>query len=156
MLAQSAQHCTRFIALGKVANPKKRKWIYAFNITPLAHASREELIQEPPNITQNPFASQVIPQINDNPTRNNNATASANQFFYDTSYTGEFRGRGRGGGRGGRGGFNKRRFPDEFGGNFSGGGNPPKRPPPVPQGIIIPRLFHYQLKGFYFLVVQIL
>lgn len=136
-MAQTAQHCTRFIALGKVANTEKRKWIYAFNITPLVHVSRDELVQEPPNVTQNPFASQVVPQINQNNSmanRDSNQPVPSNQFFYDTSYTGEnnYRGRGgRGGGRG-RGGFNKRPYPDESGGR---GGNP-KRPPPVPQGNI--------------------
>lgn len=131
VLAQSAQHCTRFIALGKVANSKKRKWIYAFNIVPITHISREELIQEPANVTQNPFLSQVIPQIMEKNglQGGKNTSAPTNQFFYDTTYTGEnFRGRGRG-----RGGFNKRSYPHEFG-NSRGGAHPPKRTPPVPQG----------------------
>ncbi|ODN06030.1 CWF19-like protein 1 [Orchesella cincta] len=134
VLAQAAQHCTRFIALGKVANSKKRKWIYAFNIVPLAHISREELMQEPNNITQNPFVSQTVPQIQLKNENQSGAPVPSNQFFYDASYTGEsYRGRGGRGGRG-RGGFNKRPYPDEFNTNSRGGAHPPKRQPPVPQG----------------------
>jgi hypothetical protein len=122
-----AQHCSRFISLGKVGNPEKKKYIYAFNVMPMKVMRKEELVTEPPNITPNPFTGSATlqqarlsdPESN-HPQGLSGKTAGANQFFYDTNYTGErnnYRGRGRGGGRGKRG----------FEGDGRGGGHPAKR-----------------------------
>jgi len=115
VLAEATQHPSRFISLGKVGNPEKRKWIYAFNIVPMKHISREELLQEPPNITPNPYSgSSTLQEARScDPSQQQNQAVPANQFFYDQSYTGE-RGRGRGRGKriyqdGGRGGQNQKR-----------------------------------------------
>lgn len=55
VLAEAAIHCSRFISLARVGNEKKRKWIYAFNVTPMKEMKREELLQEPVAITTNPY-----------------------------------------------------------------------------------------------------
>jgi len=128
VLAESAQHCSRFISLGKVANPKKTKYIYAFNVTPMKVLSREELVVEPSTVTPNPYAgSTTLQQARQHdPSHNHSSGKSApsNQFFYDTSYTGD---RNNYRGRGGRGG--KRSYPNDGG---RGGSHPAKRQQNVP------------------------
>ena len=47
---------TRFIALAKVGNREKKKWLYAFNITPLTN----ELVAQPLGVTDMPFREQHI------------------------------------------------------------------------------------------------
>ncbi|CAI8038792.1 CWF19-like protein 1 [Geodia barretti] len=49
-------HVTRFIALANVGNPdKKNRYLYAFNITPLTEMDTQELVQQPPAITNCPY-----------------------------------------------------------------------------------------------------
>jgi hypothetical protein len=118
VLAEAAQHCSRFIALAKVNNAKKKKWIYAFNISPMGQMKKEELLVEPQSITQNPYSGHTTAALEGG---GGVKTATQSQFFYDTSYTGE---RGRGGrGRGG-GGRGKRQFQNDGGPGQNG-----KRPP---------------------------
>lgn len=55
MLNEAARHVTRFIALAKVGNAEKQKWIYAFNITPMAHCDNAELTKQPSDVTECPY-----------------------------------------------------------------------------------------------------
>ena len=50
----------RFIALGKVGNKEKKKWLYAFNITPLKNMERAELVAQPVGVTEIPFLQEHI------------------------------------------------------------------------------------------------
>ena len=43
-----SKHVTRFISLAKVGNKEKKKWLYAFNITPLTTMDHHELVAQPP------------------------------------------------------------------------------------------------------------
>ena len=51
---------SRFIALGKVGNKEKKKWLYAFNITPLKNMERAELVAQPVGVTEIPFLQEHI------------------------------------------------------------------------------------------------
>jgi len=53
--SESAKHITRFIALAKVGNREKKKWLYAFNMTPITTISRADLMAQPPGVTEMPF-----------------------------------------------------------------------------------------------------
>ena len=46
---------TRYIALAKVGNPEKNKWIYAFNLTPTLTVDTTELTFQPPDVTECPY-----------------------------------------------------------------------------------------------------
>ena len=63
----------RFIALAKVGNKEKKKWLYAFNITPLKTCprwpicsyflifrKRQELVAQPVGVTDMPFREEHI------------------------------------------------------------------------------------------------
>ena len=49
------RHVTRFIAMAKVGNPEKKKWIYAFNIVPMKQMSRSDLIAQPATASDIPY-----------------------------------------------------------------------------------------------------
>ena len=55
VLNEPARHVTRFIGLGKVGNADKRKWLYAFNISPLKSMERAALVAQPPEVTDLPY-----------------------------------------------------------------------------------------------------
>uniref|UniRef100_A0AC35UGY1 CWF19-like protein 1 homolog n=1 Tax=Rhabditophanes sp. KR3021 TaxID=114890 RepID=A0AC35UGY1_9BILA len=55
VLLDVAQHVTRFIGLNCVGNKSKEKWLYAFNITPIAGISKDQLVQQPDNTTEFPY-----------------------------------------------------------------------------------------------------
>lgn len=46
---------TRFIALARVGNPKKEKWLYALSLTPLDKMKISELLQKTTDETPCPF-----------------------------------------------------------------------------------------------------
>jgi len=75
VLRGSLQHVSRFISLASFNNKTNQKSIYAFNITPITHISREELIIQPPNATEFPYSNVT-----------NSTTAdqeqSGDQFFF--------------------------------------------------------------------------
>ena len=50
----------RFVALAKVGNKEKKKWLYAFNITPLKNLERAELVVQPQGSTDVPFTQSDI------------------------------------------------------------------------------------------------
>ena len=58
--SELSKHVTRFIALAKVGNKEKKKWLYAFNITPLTTMDHHELVAQPQGVTDMPFREQHI------------------------------------------------------------------------------------------------
>lgn len=53
--SESTKHTTRFISLANVGNREKKKWLYAFNITPISSIARSELMLQPVGTTDMPF-----------------------------------------------------------------------------------------------------
>ena len=49
--SEQSRHVTRFIALAKVANKEKKKWLYAFNISPMSSMIRSDLVSQPDGVT---------------------------------------------------------------------------------------------------------
>ena len=45
--SEHSKHVTRYIALARVGNKEKKKWLYAFNITPLTVMDHHELVAQP-------------------------------------------------------------------------------------------------------------
>ncbi|XP_014219436.1 CWF19-like protein 1 [Copidosoma floridanum] len=68
---------TRFIALAKVANPEKKKWLYALNLTPLDKTKITELMMKTTDETPSPYPQSML---QNNP---NKKTEEQNQYFYD-------------------------------------------------------------------------
>lgn len=66
-------HCTRFIALAKVGNPGKNKWIYAASLTPIDQMKKSELYQMTSDQTDCPF-SKIMTRPN---------LEEGKQYFYD-------------------------------------------------------------------------
>lgn len=87
VLAEPARHVTRFIALAKVGNPKKKKYLYAFNITPMSQMDPSELVAQPQDVTECPYKEKsfIKPETQD-------------QFFYDMKEGGGKKRQGEGGG----------------------------------------------------------
>ena len=51
------------MGLGKVGNKEKKKFMYAFNITPMKTIERNELILQPTDVTDNPFDENELAAI---------------------------------------------------------------------------------------------
>lgn len=75
VLAEAARHVTRFIGLAKVGNPQKKKYLYAFNITPMSAMDSSDLVQQPEDVTECPYSlkSSVLEEKEE----------ASDQFFYD-------------------------------------------------------------------------
>ena len=102
-----SKHVTRFISLAKVGNKEKKKWLYAFNITPLTSMDHHELVSQPTGVTEMPFREQHI------------TGGNKQQFFYDMNAKmdegdGKGRKRKRDGDQGGGGGPPKPQGPCWF------------------------------------------
>lgn len=113
MLQEKSLHVTRFIALSKVNNPKKLKWLYAFNVAPMATMPAQKLNEQPAGATPCPYDGDMEDQKEKSEARKE---ALGNQFFYDVSDD-VMAGNNRQG--------TKRRHPDN---------KRPPRPPPKPMG----------------------
>jgi hypothetical protein len=85
IMAGSPRHVTRFIGLADVGNLEKKKWIYAFNIVPMVHINRADLIAQPPTVTDIPF----------NESHMEGGKTKSAQFFYDMNAPIEDKGRKR-------------------------------------------------------------
>ncbi|TWW64906.1 CWF19-like protein 1 isoform X1 [Takifugu flavidus] len=132
VLQEKAHHVTRFIALATVNNPAKKKYLYAFNIVPMKVMDPSELVKQPQDVTENPFARSAKDDTNRQKTSFSLAAEEEppQQFFFDLN-------RKQGGGRG-------RKRPSEGEGRGrgqyqDGGGDrrgQPKQPrrPPQPSG----------------------
>ncbi|XP_072022054.1 CWF19-like protein 1 [Amphiura filiformis] len=93
VLAEGARHVTRFLALAKVGNKEKKKYLYAFNIIPMNKMEKEELVKQPQDVTECPYSwSERKQQEQQRPDM-------SNQYFFSTGQHGQgsgHRGRGRG------------------------------------------------------------
>jgi len=58
--SEVSKHVTRFISLARVGNKEKKKWLYAFNVTPLTTMDHHELVAQPQGVTDMPFREQHI------------------------------------------------------------------------------------------------
>ncbi|KAL4225333.1 hypothetical protein ACF0H5_016021 [Mactra antiquata] len=74
VLSEPSKHVTRFIGLAKVGNTNKKKYLYAFNITPLSQMDTVTLNIQPEDVTETPY------KIN---TLDNSSSQQQDQFFYD-------------------------------------------------------------------------
>nr|CAD7434267.1 unnamed protein product [Timema monikensis] len=73
----TAIHATRFIALAKVGNEGKQKWLYAASLEPIDKMSAKELYQQTTDQTECPYSGNMLsPHINKKP-------EEPTQFFYD-------------------------------------------------------------------------
>lgn len=71
------EHATRFIALAKVGNTLKHKWLYAFNLTPIDQMSTSDLYQETTDQTDCPYTGTMLqPSLSHKQVRQP-------QYFYD-------------------------------------------------------------------------
>lgn len=76
VLAEKDKHVTRFLGLAKVNNKDKKKYLYAFNITPLKHMAASELVKQPLDVTESPFIQTAL-------RRAQKKEEQGAQFFYD-------------------------------------------------------------------------
>eukprot|EP00118_Oscarella_pearsei_P012021 m.85212 g.85212 ORF g.85212 m.85212 type:complete len:354 (+) comp36434_c0_seq6:140-1201(+) len=89
ILQESQTHVTRFIALANTNNPdKKKRYLYAFNVAPMATMMREALIVQPPNVTECPYQSLGVQQ------KQSLKTEQQKSYFFDMGSGQESRKRG--------------------------------------------------------------
>ncbi|XP_068725049.1 CWF19-like protein 1 isoform X2 [Montipora capricornis] len=109
VLREMAQHVTRFISLAQVGNPDKKKYMYAFNIVPMVSIDKNELVKQPPDVTEFPYKKVLggngISAMHKGEEIQQQSLSSSQNFFFDMNSTG-----------------NKRQ------GNTGGESNFPKRP----------------------------
>ncbi|XP_014665248.1 PREDICTED: CWF19-like protein 1 [Priapulus caudatus] len=85
ILAETAQHVTRFIGLADYGNSSKYKAMYAFTVTPMVHICAADLYKQPEDVTECPY------HLDNNILEAGGKTkksGEAVQFFYDTSERG--------------------------------------------------------------------
>lgn len=75
VLAEKDRHVTRFIGLAKLSNTQKKKYLYAFSLTPLTSIDQTELNKQPTDVTECPYKSEEV-----KPKQEDESSA---QFFYD-------------------------------------------------------------------------
>lgn len=68
---------TRFIALAKVGNAEKKKWLYALNLNPVDKSRMSELMQRTTDETLSPYPQSMLQN------RPGKRTEGKSQFFYD-------------------------------------------------------------------------
>lgn len=76
VLAETPKHVTRFIALARVGNSHKAKWLYAFSMVPLEKMEHSELTKQPPDVTECPYSIEAT-------TSRQISTDKPHQYFYD-------------------------------------------------------------------------
>jgi hypothetical protein len=54
------EHATRFIALAKVGNTLKHKWLYAFSLAPIGQMRATDLYQETTDQTDCPYTGNLL------------------------------------------------------------------------------------------------
>ena len=85
--SEHSRHVTRLISLARVGNKEKKKWLYAFNISPMSCMEPRELAAQIAGVTDMPYREQHITLAN--------TTNNSNQFFYDMNAKMEEDGRGK-------------------------------------------------------------
>lgn len=88
VLAEPAKHVTRFIGLAKVGNTAKKKYLYAFNISPMASMDPTELTSQPDDVTECPYKQKQFHLQEEK--------QQDQQFFYDMKGGGEKKRKGEG------------------------------------------------------------
>ncbi|XP_073234867.1 CWF19-like protein 1 isoform X3 [Porites lutea] len=85
VLRETAQHVTRFISLAHVGNTAKKKYMYAFNIVPMVSMDKDELVKQPPDVTEFPYRK-VLGGNDVSMTKSEmqQDAASTQNFFFDT------------------------------------------------------------------------
>lgn len=83
VINEASTNVTRFISLAHVANTKKMKWIYAFNIVPGRFLSAKELNTQPPGVTENPFRE----LLQNKQEQDMVEQGQSNQYRYDLSHS---------------------------------------------------------------------
>jgi hypothetical protein len=80
VLRTQQQHVTRFIALANVGNPdKKNRYLYAFTIAPLTEMDTQELVQQPPGVTDCPYTHLLSSTVGGG----REEEEGGQQFFFD-------------------------------------------------------------------------
>ncbi|XP_042317504.1 CWF19-like protein 1 [Sceloporus undulatus] len=102
VLQETAQHVSRFIALANVGNTEQRKYLYAFNILPMASMDSAELVKQPQDVTENPYRQPGGREIGSHLLPGAKGDEPVSQFFFDLSSKPKSRKRQGEGGRGGR------------------------------------------------------
>lgn len=100
ILAEVANHVTRFIALAKYNDPKKRKYLYAFNTVPMKYLSRAKLVEQPQDATEFPFrvvVQQIDAKLHQAEIAGNRS--QRNQYFFDENQQADNSGENDRGGR---------------------------------------------------------
>ncbi|XP_072255070.1 CWF19-like protein 1 [Pyxicephalus adspersus] len=82
VLQENAQHVSRFIALASVANPGKKKYIYAFSIVPMSLMDVKELVKQPLDVSENPYRK-AGEKGKSNAAKATEEEEPAQQFFFD-------------------------------------------------------------------------
>ncbi|KAL1230321.1 CWF19-like protein [Trichinella spiralis] len=86
MLQEQTCHPTRFIGLARNGNPQKLKYLFAFNIVPMKHMVRSQLIDLPANTTEFPYAEvleELENKINIRKRKAHHSIPTTKQFFFD-------------------------------------------------------------------------
>ncbi|XP_062860120.1 CWF19-like protein 1 isoform X2 [Trichomycterus rosablanca] len=83
VLQENAQHVSRFIALAKVNNPGKKKYLYAFNIVPMKSMDPTELVKQPQEVTENPYRKPTKDGKKEKSAAIEQEEEPASQFFFD-------------------------------------------------------------------------
>ncbi|CAH8587982.1 unnamed protein product [Schistosoma bovis] len=55
VLQEKACHTTRFISLADVKNERNQKYLYALKLIPIDKMDHQDLINQPPDVTENPY-----------------------------------------------------------------------------------------------------
>lgn len=78
MLSGRTSHVSRFVALARVGNKEKSKYLYAFNVVPMKYIEKDELYKQPVDTTECPYKlTAPAPSAAD--------TIERNEFFYGVS-----------------------------------------------------------------------
>ncbi|CAH8853099.1 unnamed protein product [Trichobilharzia szidati] len=79
VLQEKACHTTRFIALADVKNPLNQKYLYALKLTPIDKMDHLDLINQPPDVTENPY----LGVIDREPVADKETEVQTDQYFYN-------------------------------------------------------------------------
>ncbi|XP_055345564.1 CWF19-like protein 1 isoform X2 [Paramacrobiotus metropolitanus] len=78
VLAESAVHVTRFVGLASAAAPANQRFLYAFNVIPMAKISMAELRRQPEQSTPCPYERKVLATK-----KEKMEDVVSRQYFYD-------------------------------------------------------------------------
>ncbi|KAK4470886.1 hypothetical protein MN116_006398 [Schistosoma mekongi] len=79
VLQEKACHTTRFIALADVRNERNQKYLYALKLIPIDKMDHQDLISQPPDVTENPYREFVEHKHS----ADRETEVQTEQFFYN-------------------------------------------------------------------------